>query len=54
MFIKKGTIQYHKCLGEYKRGRTRLETLKKEQKNNNMGTITGTMSELEQGIIKRL
>ena len=27
-----------------KRGRTRLETSKEEQKNNNMGTIAGTMS----------
>ena len=26
------------------RGRTRLGTSKEEQKNNNMGTITGTMS----------
>ena len=27
-----------------KRGRTRLGTSKEEQKNNNMGTITGRMS----------
>ena len=27
-----------------KRGKTRLETSKEEQKNNNMGSITGTMS----------
>ena len=37
-----------------KRGRTRLGTSKEEQKNNKMGTITGTMSLLEQGTIKRL
>jgi len=45
MFIKKGTIQYQQCWRvRKKRERTRLETSKEEQKNNNMGTITGTMS----------
>ena len=55
MFIKKGTIQYHKCWVSWnKRGRTRLETSKEEQKDNNMGTTTETMSQLEQGTLKRL
>ena len=48
MFIKKETIQYITNVGwvRNKRGKTRLETSKEEQKNNNMGIITGTMKRL--------
>ena len=41
MFIKKGTIQYHKYWVCLRNKRGRLGTSKEEQKNNNKGTITG-------------
>jgi len=45
MFIKKEQYNINNVgWVRNKRGRTRLETSKEEQKNNNMGTITGTMS----------
>ena len=44
MFIKKEQYIINNVGWVRNKRGTRLETSKEEQKNNNMGTITGTMS----------